>query len=163
MKSILLVVALFVGVAHAENLSLICDGQEQVSHDAKSGKVLISVQGNVVETAPNYYGYESGYAVHVQWQNGSVINAPGMTCGVAIDADKRCEVQRMNPDFKLAPFTMFEKCGVGAFDTRGLPHQAFSTRLTISNALDHGFFYCAAHDTYPVVANHIELSHCHAP
>lgn len=160
MKSILLLVALFVGAAHAENLSLICDGQEQVSHDAKSGKIIIAVQGNVIETAPYYYGYEEGYVISVQWQNGSVIKAPNVTCGVVIDPAKKCEVERMNPGLKLAPFTLFEKCGVGAFDTRGLPHQAFSTRLTISNGLDHGFFYCAAHDTDPVVANHIELSHC---
>lgn len=162
MKFILLVVSIFIASAHAENLNLVCDGHEQVSANAKSGKILVSVQGNVVETAPNYYGYEAGYAINIQWQDGAIINAPGVTCGVAIEPAKKCEVERMNPSLKLAPFTLFEKCGVGAFDTRGLPHQSFSTRLTISNGLDHGFFYCAAHDVEPAVANHIELSHCHS-
>jgi hypothetical protein len=140
----------------AETVSLICDGVTQtIPSQVQSGKIEILVAG---EESLDSHHFDGAYLYSVNWQDASLpaLRGDGVNCGVAISGAP-CSLEKSGPNF---PFSVYEACGVGAFDTRGLPHQKFSSRLTLSD--DHGFFYCAAHDAVPAVYKHIELSHCQA-
>lgn len=152
MKAVLVLALGFVtATASADSLTVVCDGKSRV----KSGKVEITVAGDLFQPSPNYYFYDAGYTYNVHWQDSSrALKSASMTCGVT-SAQAECSLQASGPN---VPFSIYEACDVGAFDTRGVPHETFSSRLTISK--DHGSFYCAARTVAPVVIQNIQLSNC---
>lgn len=131
--------------AHAESVSLHCHGQEMApGNTGRQGEV------NIVATKNS-----DQWVMQVNWQgDNQVLVGPGVSCGVQVPAAATCSVVETNsaPVFKL-----WQICGAGDFDTRGLPHHMFDAEFVL-DSMNHGRFYCAAHDAK--VYSNIELSDC---
>lgn len=128
--------------------SYTCDGRVLAPGDqGQRGTIVIS-------TSTDGKYVNGPWALSVSWDGADKpIVAPGVVCGVSLG--EACEVsQGIRHSEETLEVT--QACGIGAFDTRGLPHHVADVRFVISG--DHGKVYCAAHDAG--VYSNIELTNC---
>jgi hypothetical protein len=150
MKNLILALVLFPSLSFAGapaplDATWRCDGKELAIGDTgRTGTVDIHVT-------------QDGKYVNSPWKldvkfAGEQLAADGIVCGVRMNAD--CD----NADGKLLAngLTVFQRCGLGAFDTRGLPHMEGDAVLALSDG--HGRVACAAHDAGKYAQ--VELSNC---
>ncbi|MGZ3652963.1 MAG: hypothetical protein ACXVB9_01610 [Bdellovibrionota bacterium] len=131
-----------------QTVSVTCDGQElALGKTGRTGQVVVAASTKgVYINAP--------WTINVSWKGSDVLVAPGSVCGAEITADIACTEYASGA--LEGVFTIFQACGIGAFDTRGLPHHVSDVRLSLWAG--HGRFSCAAHDAGKYAQ--IELSNC---
>ena len=158
MKSVLLAFALlssapaFAAALGPQNISLTCD-----SHELAPGSVAHNGQVTLQLSTDGKY-INSPWAVTVLWKGvDEALVQPGSVCGMAI-ADSCFENTR---GWTNGVFSLTQECGVGGFDTRGLPHHAADVNIVLARGADgvsHGRFYCAAYEAGNYAS--VELTNC---
>jgi hypothetical protein len=157
MKILLALALLISPAAHAaalgpQSVNLTCDALELApGNTGHVGKVTLALA-----TDGKYIN--SRWTLSVIWKGvDQPIIGAGSVCGVAI-SDGCFENTR---SWVGGVFSLTQACGIGGFDTHGLPHHTTDVNIVLavnSAGVSHGRFSCAAHD----VGNFadLELSNC---
>jgi hypothetical protein len=133
-------------------VNLTCDAHELApGNTARNGQVTLalSTDGKFINSA---------WALNVIWKGvDDALVQPGSVCGVAITQSCFEKTRGWNNGV----FSITQACGIGGFDTRGLPHHEADVNIALAlnnEGVAHGRFYCAAHN----VGNYanIELTNC---